>query len=176
MDVEKGDVIYPKVYDKKTGRVKGWQCTFRGFLNICWWFLFVIDIILWIWWFIMLFWIQTGTSDTFSGANYRLSHIILILHNVNTLTLAIAYDQFNDTKLVTIIGFVFALGGDLWSTLENALHLDQAAQPFFWRVEVGLAIWCTVISGLSIIWFLAVWGNFMYQKKHSKKKTKLIIK
>jgi hypothetical protein len=140
------------------------DCSCKKFLVICWWLLIIVDVILWIWWFIVLFMIQTQTKDTLNGANYRLSHIILLLHNVNTLTLAVAYDQLNRVQLVTIIGFVFALGGDLWSLLENTQHLDQLAQPFFWRVEVGIAIWCTAVSGLSIVWFLSLWANYTYHK------------
>ncbi len=98
----------------------------------------------------------------------RLAHVIQSLHFVAPVTVIAL--EIEEGKLLSGWQFFIALtvfGTDLWSLLENVLHLEGVVYPQYVVLERALAGLCLALSILWIFWYISAY--FYYRKTSSEK-------
>jgi hypothetical protein len=118
------------------------------------WVLIAIEVAWALYWFASLIWVQVTTDDTFHGDEYRVSHVIMILHAVSPIALAAVMTEHHGYSVFMAVSFLFSVLSDLWSVLENAIHLSRTENAAAWTVEMILAAWGIAASFLTLLWYL----------------------
>jgi hypothetical protein len=118
------------------------------------WVLVAIEVLWALYWFAGLIWVQVTTDSTFHGDEYRVAHVIMLLHAVSPIALASVMTEHHAYSVFMSVSFLFSVLSDLWSVLENAIHLSRTENAAAWNVEMILASWGIAASSLTLLWYL----------------------
>jgi hypothetical protein len=120
-----------------------------------------------VFWFASMF-VVVGYVES-DVAEYRLSHYKLFAHFFSPAALFPLMSGLSGAVspwFWLIIGMV--IGTDVFSVMENYIHLSPVEHPHFFVLEVVLSISALVLSLSAILWFTALYLHHRHHHIHNK--------